>query len=84
MKNETRTIQVEYYAHLRERRGLARESVVTSALTPAALFEELAARHQFRVERLRVRVAVNDAIVSWETLLGDGDRVVFLTPFGGG
>jgi len=84
MKAANRTIQVEYFAHLRERRGLARESVVTAAATAAGLFEELAARHEFRIERARVRVAVNDAVVPWETPLAGGDRVVFLTPFGGG
>jgi len=84
MKADNKTIKVEYFAHLRERRGLARETVVTAAVSAAGLFDELAARHEFRMERARVRVAVNDAVVPWETPLGDGDRVVFLTPFGGG
>ncbi len=80
----TRRIQVEYFAYLRERRGLSSESLVTPATTAAGLFEELSARHGFRVERERVRVAVNDALVPWERPLAEGDRVVFLTPFGGG
>lgn len=77
-------IQVDYFAWLRERAGCESESVRTSAATPAQLWTELDARHDFTTERRHLRVAVNDAFSSWDTPLTDGDRVVFIPPVSGG
>lgn len=77
-------VTIEYFAYLRERRGLDREEVETSAGDAAALFDELAGRHGFGPRRDIVRVAVNDEIAAWNHPISSGDRVVFLTPFGGG
>ncbi len=79
-----RTISVQYFALLREQRGVAEETIVTSAATPAALYEELHARHQFTLPGHRIRAAVNDAFVAPSTPLRDGDRVVFIPPVAGG
>lgn len=78
------TVHVEYFAALRERRGIARESIQTASATAGALYDELADRYGFRLDRSRTRVAVNDEVRPWESPLAEGDRVVFLTPFGGG
>jgi molybdopterin converting factor subunit 1 len=79
-----REIQVQYFAVLRERAGLARESVETAAATAAELFDELAARHDFGLPRAMLRVAVNDAFADWSQPLAAGDRVVFIPPVAGG
>lgn len=77
-------LQVSYFAWLRERVGLDSETVSTSAVTPAQLWTELDARHDFATERRHLRVAVNDAFSTWDAPLADGDRVVFIPPVSGG
>jgi molybdopterin converting factor subunit 1 len=77
-------IQVQYFAILREQRGLAAEELTTQAVTAAALYDELRARHGFSLPRERIRAAVNDAFVEPSAPLHDGDRVVFIPPVAGG
>ena len=79
-----KTISVQYFAILREQRGLAEEKLTTAAATPAALYDELRARHRFTLPGDRVRAAVNDAFVDAAAPLREGDRVVFIPPVAGG
>ena len=78
------TLDVHYFAILREQRGQSQEKLTTAAATPAALYEELRARHGFTLPTNRVRAAVNDAFVDAAAPLRDGDRVVFIPPVAGG
>ena len=84
MTNGNRTLQVQYFAILREQRGLVQENLTTTASTPAALYAELRERHQFTLPPDRVRAAVNDTFVDAQSPLRDGDRVVFIPPVAGG
>jgi len=77
-------VQLHYYALLREEAGRQAETVDTTAATPAALYAELAARHGFRLPAAQLRVAVNAAFSDWDTVLRDGDQVVFIPPVAGG
>lgn len=77
-------LRVSYFAWLRERVGRDSETISTSAVTPAQLWTELDARHDFATERQQLRVAVNDAFATWDAPLADGDRVVFIPPVSGG
>lgn len=79
-----KTVSVQYFAILREQRGLSHESLTTAATTPAALYDELRAKHGFTLPGDRVRAAVNDAFVDADAPLRDGDRVVFIPPVAGG
>lgn len=78
------TVAVQYFAILREQRGLAQEKLTTAAATPTALYEELRAHHRFTLPADRVRTAVNDEFVSATTPLREGDRIVFIPPVAGG
>ena len=78
------TLHVQYFAILREQRGLNEEKLTTSAATPTALYEELRARHHFTLPADRVRAAVNDEFVAADAPLRDGDRLVFIPPVAGG
>lgn len=78
------TLHVQYFAILREQRGLNEEKLSTSAPTPAALYDELRARHDFTLPADRVRAAVNDEFVAHDAPLRDGDRIVFIPPVAGG
>jgi len=77
-------LRIHYFAILREQRCLAEETVATTAATPGALYEELRARHGFSLPGARIRAAVNDEFVAADTLLKEGDRIVFIPPVAGG
>ena len=79
-----KTVTVQYFAILREQRGLTEEKVSTAAATLAALYDELRVRHGFTLPADRVRAAVNDEFVASAALLRDGVRVVFIPPVAGG
>ena len=78
------SLTVQYFAILREQRGLTEEKLATAAPTPTALYDELRARHNFTLPADRVRAAVNDEFVAATATLRDGDRVVFIPPVAGG
>jgi len=80
----TKRIRVQYFASLREQRGLAQESLVTEAATAGDLYNELRARHGFTLQPERIRAAVNDEFTAWTTPLREGDALVFLPPVAGG
>ena len=79
-----KTISVQYFAILREQRGVMEETLSTGAATPAALYDELRAKHGFTLPGDRVRAAVNDAFVASTSALREGDRIVFIPPVAGG
>lgn len=79
-----KTIHVQYYAILREQRGVSNESIETNAETAADLYGELASAHRFTLDRGVVRAAVNAEFAPWDQSLNDGDTVVFVPPVAGG
>lgn len=78
------TVNIQYFAILREQRGLAHETLATTAPTAAALYEELRARYNFTLPMDRVRAAINEEFVPWDAPLGEGQTVVFIPPVAGG
>ena len=76
-------IRLLYFAQLREELGCAEQVVETEAVSPRALFDQIAAGRELNLDPGHLRVAVNDRMATWDTRLADGDTVVFLTPFGG-
>jgi molybdopterin converting factor subunit 1 len=78
------TVHVQYFAILREQRGVAQEKLSTDAASPGGLYEELRSRHHFTLPADRVRAAVNDVFVDSAALLREGDRIVFIPPVAGG
>ena len=78
------TVRIQYFAILREQRGITEEKLTTAAATPAALYDELRARHAFTLPADRIRAAVNDAFVPSSSPLREGDRIVFIPPVAGG
>jgi molybdopterin synthase sulfur carrier subunit len=78
------TVNVQYFAILREQRGLGRETLSTAATTAAALYDELRARHNFSLPMNRVRAALDEEFVPWDAPLREGQTVVFIPPVAGG
>ena len=79
-----KTVRVNYFAILREQRGLANERVSTTASSASGLYEELRARHGFTLPGSQVRVAINDEFQDWDSPVRDGDSLSFLPPVAGG
>lgn len=77
-------LQLQYFALLREQRGLSEETLETDAGTPDALYADLRAKHGFTLPGDRVRAAVNGEFVPGAATLKDGDTVVFIPPVAGG
>lgn len=77
-----KTVHVQYFALLREQRGIAREDIATAAETPAELYAELRARHGFTLEAGQLRVAVGGRICPVDTPAGRRFRRRFHPPRG--
>ncbi len=77
-------LTVQYFALLREQRGVTSEPLETNAATPTALYEELRGKHGFTLPADRVRAAVNGEFVAATAPLKTGDTVVFIPPVAGG
>ena len=79
-----RTLQVQYFALLREQAGRSAETVSSRARDARELYEELRARHGLGLEPAQLRVAVNEDFADWSRPLDEGDSVAFLPPVAGG
>ena len=80
----TLPVRLEYFALLREQRGVASESIETGAATARDLYRELAATHGFTLGVERVKVAINNEFAPWDRALAANDSVVFIPPVAGG
>ena len=80
----TKNIHVRYYASIREERGLAEETITTSAETALDLFEELRSKHHLTLPVNLLKVAINNQFREWNTELNSGDDLVFIPPVAGG
>ena len=73
-------IWIRYFAFLKEERGREEEEVLLAGpLSVGQLFTDI-----FDRAPISIRFAVNQVYVSADTILKEGDEVVFLPPFGGG
>lgn len=81
-------LQVLYFAWLRERIGLGRETIETTAETIADLVDELRqreARYEAAFSDMStVRAALDQQLVALDTPLGDAREVAFFPPMTGG
>lgn len=81
-------MQVLYFAWLRERIGLPREQVLTTAATVMALIEELKARedrYALAFSDLKsLRVALDQKLSSFDAPLAGVREVAFFPPMTGG
>lgn len=79
-----KTVHVQYFALLREQRGLDDETVQTEAPDAGALYEQLRSQHRFTLPAGQLRVAVDGEFVPWPAPLKGGEHVVFIPPVAGG
>lgn len=81
-------IEVLYFAWVRERIGLPRETVDSAAATPRALIAELAAREERYAlafaDISALRVALDQELADFDTPLSGVREVAFFPPMTGG
>ncbi|SEK61183.1 molybdopterin converting factor subunit 1 [Roseovarius nanhaiticus] len=81
-------MDILYFAWVRERIGLPRETVQTDAATVADLVAELRAREarydMAFSDLAALRVAVDQELAAWDTPLADVREVAFFPPMTGG
>lgn len=77
-------VHIQYFALLKEERGLHNEVLSTEAKNLCELYDELKHRHGFSLDRKQLKAAVNDQFASWEQSLTENDKVVFVPPVAGG
>lgn len=81
-------IEVLYFAWLRERIGLSRESVETDATTVSGLVDELRAREDRYAlafaDLSALRVAVDQELGDFDAPLAEAREIAFFPPMTGG
>lgn len=79
-----KSIKIQYFALLREQRGLETETLEVPCKTYSELYEFLKEKHHFTLPKEMVQVAVNDEFSHLNHELSEGARVVFIPPVAGG
>jgi molybdenum cofactor guanylyltransferase len=79
-----RSLEIQYFALMREQAGRSQERLQSAAATPADLYAELRARYGFTLAPEQLKVAVNNEFSEWSRTLEAGDAVVFIPPVAGG
>lgn len=82
----TMKITTHYFAGLKDHRGKeCEEFFVEAPLRANQFFDRIFANDtSSQNQRTFVRVAINQEYATWDTLLADGDEVVFIPPVAGG
>ena len=80
----TKTVHIQYFAILRDQRGLSSEQYETSAPTAKMLFAELHNKYDFSLSADRLQLAINDNFTSWDSEINNNDKIVFIPPVAGG
>ena len=84
MSAPPKPVHIQYFALLREERGLSSEGLLTDARTPRELYSLLQREYRFSLPQERLQVAVNEGFSGWDAELQPNDRVVFIPPVAGG
>jgi sulfur-carrier protein len=78
------SINIHYFALLREKSNKDQESLTTLSKTYEELYEELSEKYNFSLPASMIQVAVNDEFISMRDLIQDNSKVVFIPPVAGG
>jgi len=79
-----KSINIQYYALLREQAGLKEENLKVQCRTYGELYNHLQEKYQFTLPAEMIQVAVNDEFALLHQEISDGARVVFIPPVAGG
>lgn len=77
-------ININYFAKLRDERGLSSESIDTDFSNALDLYNFLRDKYNFSLSSKSLKVAINDEFVDWNQKLNENDNIVFIPPVAGG
>lgn len=77
-------VTVRYFAAFREATGVESETVPSGASTAGELFSECRSRHAALQDYHASMVAINDEMSQWDSMIKNGDEVLFFPPVAGG
>lgn len=77
-------ITVRYFAMFREQAGVEKEILTLAADTAADVFVATRERHGSSEPTGHCKVAINDVMADWDSLVEDGDTVLLFPPVAGG
>lgn len=79
-----KTVQLQYFASLREKANKKQELFPTNASTLEELYQDVCERYQISLPVEHVRVSVNEEFSAMDSPVREGDRIAFLPPVAGG
>ena len=79
-----KTITVRYFAMFREHAGLDEETLSLDAVTAVDVFRATKNRHGSDEPSGHCKVAINDVMADWDTVVNDGDTALLFPPVAGG
>jgi molybdopterin converting factor subunit 1 len=77
-------ITLIYFAKIRQLTNVDREIISTSAISAREVYLELQKKYEFNFPENYLKVAINEEYSSFETVLKNGDTLVFIPPVAGG
>ena len=84
MTRDTKAITVRYFAMFREHAGVSEETLSIAAETAGDVFEATRDKHGSAEPLAHCKVAINDQMADWDSLVDDGDTVLLFPPVAGG
>ncbi len=79
-----KTITVRYFALFREHAGVGEETLSLDATTAMDVYKQTQERHGSKEPAGHCKVAINDVMADWSSVVGDGDTVLLFPPVAGG
>lgn len=79
-----KTVTVGYFALFRENAGISEETLSLDVATTRDIFNATYDRHGSSEPLGHCKVAVNDEMADWDTVVNDGDTVLLFPPVAGG
>ena len=79
-----KSITVRYFAIFREYAGLDEEVVTLEAEPASDVFQQLKDRHGLSEPLGHCKVAINDEMADWNSIINDGDIILLFPPVSGG
>ncbi len=80
----TKKIIVRYFAGFRESAGTDQEELSIDVTTASDVFAQLQHRHGSSEPLGHCKVAINDEMADWDSVVNDGDTVLLFPPVAGG
>ncbi len=78
------SVNIKYYALLREEARISQEDAEVSCQTYADLYTLLKEKYHFSLPLEMIQVAVNDEFIDLSANITPGARIVFIPPVAGG